>query len=191
MKKFLKLFSLVLTFALTITSLASCGTPLDPGQGKDKNTKSEIYIVDGSTQTKPYSVFRYSQSYNEEMKQWLSADGEGMFESPALHLQKNEDKIPAVSPENIEIDISSNGTLSKVEIYSKTDSLEISLYDLKTTLTLGKSDIFAEAKAAFSALTEGTYYVALYVEWKGDFIESDNGGRYEGSGYTYYFKIVI
>ena len=181
----------MLAFALIMTLLAACGAPLEPGRGKNEGSQNEIHVIGGGEKTVPHSVLRYSRSYAEETKQWLSADGAGAFESAAEYLQKNEDKIPAVIPENVEIDMSSNGTLGKVEIYRKADTAETRAYDLKNTITLGETDIFADAKAAFSVLTEGTYYIALYVDWKGDFIETDNGGQHEASGYVYYFKITV
>ena len=121
-----------------------------------------------------------------------SADGIAMFQSPKEYLQKNEDKIPAVNSKNISIDLTSRGKLTKIEIYTRTDILGISLYNLQKTLTLGETDIFADAEEAFGSLSvEGTYYVALYVDYDGETIETDKGTFKEGSGYTYYFKITL
>ena len=185
MKKLLRLSALILALVLAITSLAACGAPLEPGQGKNTGTKSKIYIIGDGTKVEPLSVLISAKSYEENVKQWLFADGEGMFGASASYLQENEDKIPAVSHKNIEFDISSNGTLGKVEIFGKAYDLE------KTILNLSETDIFADVKEAFSSLAEGTHYVALYVEWKGDLIETDKGNEYESSGHIYYFKITL
>ena len=90
-----------------------------------------------------------------------------------------------MNSQNIKIDLSSNGTLSTVKIFRETDAPDA--YELTKTLQLGETDIFADAKEAISELTGGTYYIALKVRWTGDFID----GKYESSGYTYYFKIVV
>ena len=191
MKKLLRLSALILALVLAITSLASCGKT-EPGRGKNRDSKSEISIIVGDTKVEPHSELRYVQSYDKQNNQGISADGIGMFQSPSEYLQKNEDKIPAVNSKEISIDLTSRGKLTKVEIYSRTDVLAISLYNLKQTITLGETDIFADAEKAFAALPrERTYYVALYVDYAGDLIKTDKGDFREGSGYTYYFKIVI
>jgi len=188
MKRLLNFFSLILALMLAAASLGSCSAPTEPGQGKNTATKSKIYISVGGEKTEPHSVLRYAQSYNEEMQQWLSADGIGMFSSAPEYIYEHEDTIPAVNSKSITIVLSSNGTLGKAEIYRKADLLDV--YELAESITLGETDIFADAEKAFSSLPEGTHYVVLTVSYKGDFIESDTGGRYEESGYIYYFKIV-
>ena len=188
MKKLFKSLAVVLALMLAAASLVSCSAPSEPGQGKNKKTKYELYISAGGEKTEPHSVLRYIQSYNEATDQWTAADGMGMFSSPSEYIYGHEDSIPAVNSKNVTIDLSSNGKLSKVEIYGKADLLDV--YELAESITLGETDIFADAEKAFSSLPEGTHYVVLTVSYKGDFIESDTGGRYEGSGYTYYFKIV-
>ncbi len=176
-----------------ITSLAACGKEPStvPGQGKNHDPKSEVSIIYGDTKVIPHSELRYVQSYDKQNNQGIAADGIGMFQSPSEYLQQNEDKIPAVNSKNISIDLSSRGKLTKVEIYTRTDISEISLYDLRTTITLGETDIFAEAEEAISNLSEGMYYITLDVDYKGELIETDKGTFQERSGYTYYFKIVI
>lgn len=191
MKKLLRLSALILALVLAITSLVACGKT-EPGRGKNRDPESEISIIVGDTKVKPHSELRYVQSYDKQNNQGISADGIGMFQSPSEYLQENEDKIPAVNSKKISIDLSSKGKLTKVEIYSRTDILAVSLYDLKKTITLGETDIFADAEEAFGALSaEGTYYVALYVDYDGETIETDKGTFKEGSGYTYYFKITL
>ena len=191
MKKLCSLSALILAFALITTSLASCGKT-EPGRGKNRDPKSEISIIVGDTKVEPHSELRYVQSYDKQNNQGISADGIGMFQSTSEYLQENEDKIPSVNSPKISIDLSSRGKLTKVEIYSRTDILAVSLYDLKKTITLGETDIFTDAEEAFGSLSvEETYYVALYVDYDGETIETDKGTFKEGSGYTYYFKITL
>ena len=191
MKKLLRLSALILSLFLMITLFSACDKT-EPGRGKNRDPQSGISIIVGDEKVKPHSELRYIQSYDEERNQGSSADGIAMFQSPDEYFMKNEDKIPAVNSQDVSIDLTSKGKLKKVEIYYRTDILEISLYDLKKTITLGETDIFADAEKAFAALSsERTYYIALYVDYDGDIIETGKGPFYEGSGYTYYFKIVL
>ena len=192
MKKLFRLFAIILAMLMVIVSLVSCSEPFEPGRGKNSDPKSGISIISGDTKVQPHSELRFIQSYNKQQNMGSSADGIAMFQSPDEYLQKNEDKIPAVNSKDISIDLTSRGKLTKVEIYTRTDILEIAIYDLKRTITLGETDIFEDAEKVFSSLSiEGTYYVVLQVYYEGELIETDNGPFQEGSEYSYYFKIVI
>ena len=189
MKKLFKSLSVVLALMLAAASLVSCSAPSEPGQGKNKKTKYELYISAGGEKTEPHSVLRYIQSYNEATDQWTAADGMGMFSSPSEYIYGHKDSIPAVNSKNVTIDLSSNGKLSKVEIYGKDELL--STYNLKKSISLAETDIFDDAKKEFSNLSKGTHYVVLTVSYTDKLIKTEQGDRYTGSGYTYYFKIVI
>ena len=190
MKKLFRLSAIILAMLMVVASLVSCSEPFEPGRGKNSDPKSGMSIIVGDTKVKPLSNLMYTQFYDEQTGQASSASG--MDRSPTVYLPKNEDKIPAVNSKEISIDLTSRGKLTRVEIYTRTDILEISIYDLKKTITLGETDIFEDAEKVFSSLSiEGTYYVVLQVYYEGELIETDNGPFQEGSEYSYYFKIVI
>ena len=170
----------------TTSALQTTGTT---GAVTTPEANSSFNIFVDNEKIEPHKVLRYLYSFDEVSKQWISADGIGMFKKVPEYIYEYNDSIPAVNSKNISFDFSSNVTLSKMEIYKKSDLLDT--YELEKSITFGETDILADAQKAFSSLPEGTHYVALMVSFTGNFIESDSGGRYEGSGYIYYFKIVI
>ena len=198
MKKSFKFIASVIAIIMLVSPLASCGTSpnqisdtREPGQGKNEDTINTITIISGESAVTPYGSVRFINSYNEQTGYATAADGISAFQKTEEFLKDNEESFPTVNSKSISIDISSNGKMAKLEIYTKNDIEEKPPFELKTSLALDETDIFKNTTETLASLPMGTYYIIIYVTWDHGIVNTPKGEFQNKSGYNYYFKLVI
>lgn len=194
MKKSFKFIASAIAIIMAVSALASCGQAsetFEPGQGKNRNTTSTVTIISGENTVTPYSSMRFINSYNEQVGYATAVDGIAAFQKTEEFLKDNEESFPTVNSKSISIDISSNGKMTKLEIYTKNNAEEEPPFELKTSLALAETDIFESAKKTLESLPDGTYYIIIYVTWDYGTVNTLKGTFQNISGYNYYFKLAI
>ncbi len=204
------------SYTATTTSPATATVPLNPGQGMNTETKNEFKLLIDGKEAPTYELFMYSDIWSEEENKLVHTQNElydflgditnhsqaldyavsitsatttspstDKYQSiPSSKIDYNEEylnKNPSIS-----VDMSSNGTLTKVQFFN---SLDVShprySYALENS---EQSDIFQDIQKNFDELYY-TYWVTVFtVVWQGDYIAEL--GKYDETTYNYLLFLI-
>lgn len=140
---------------------------------------SDVTVLSEGETVLPLRFFSWSSSYDEKDKQWLSADGFGVFGIQHSSDDYTINDVPfLVDPEQISIQLPAQTQFSYFRVYQL---LNGELVELDRNPSTELSEL--------TKLAVGTWYIALSVSEQSRFIKSEL--QHEFGGYEYLFGVRI